>query len=54
MWFSVDLLNILSELLVESTHFWPVFPFYTPEKHQKTEVFLVFLGGVKWKCWSEL
>ena len=28
-----------------STHnIWPVFPFYTPWKHQKTKVYLVFLG----------
>ena len=29
-----------------STHdIWPIFPFYTPWKHQKTFGFLVFSGG---------
>ena len=27
------------------THIWPMFPFYTPWKHQKTCDFLVFSGG---------
>ena len=25
-------------------HFWPMLPFYTPAKHQKTNGFLVFWG----------
>ena len=36
------------------THFWPVFPFYTPWKHQKTKGFLVFSGGMKWEPWPEM
>ena len=27
-----------------STHFWSVFPFYTPRKHQKAYIFLCFQG----------
>ena len=30
-----------------STHFWPMFPFYTPWKHQKTCGFLLFSRGLK-------
>ena len=29
------------------THFWSMFPFETPWKHQKTLGFLVFSGGIK-------
>ena len=29
------------------THFWPMFPFFTPCKYQKTFGFLVFSGGTK-------
>ena len=28
------------------THFWPMFSFYTPWKHQETYGFLVFSGGI--------
>ena len=31
------------------THFWPVFPFYTPWKLQKTEGSLMFSRGTKWE-----
>ena len=31
----------------EKTHCWPMFPFYTPWKHQKTKVFLCFQRGKK-------
>ena len=30
------------------THFWPILPFYTPRKHQKTKDFLMFSGGIRW------
>ena len=36
------------------THFWPVFPFYNPRKHQETKGFLVFSGGIKWEHWPEM
>ena len=36
------------------THFWPMFPFYPPLKHQKTFDFLVFSGGIKWEHWPEM
>ena len=36
------------------THFWPMFLFYTPWKHQKTKGFLVFSGGIKWEHWLEM
>ena len=29
------------------THFFPMFPFYNPRKHQKIKGFLVFSGGIK-------
>ena len=31
-----------------------MFPFYTPRKYQKTEAFLMFSGGIKWKHLSEM
>ena len=36
------------------THFWPMFPFYTPWKQQKTKGFLVFSGGIKSEHWPEM
>ena len=33
------------------THFWPMFPFYTPWKHQR---FSGVFGGHKWKHWPEM
>ena len=36
------------------TYFWPMFPFYTPWKHQKILSFLVFSGGIKWDHWPEM
>ena len=36
------------------TRFWPVFPFYTPWKHQKTKGFLLFSGVTKWEHWQEI
>ena len=36
------------------THFRPVFPFYTPWKHQNAFGFLVFSGGIKWGHWREM
>ena len=35
------------------THFWAMFPFYTPRKHQKKFGFLVFSGGIEWGLWQE-
>ena len=32
----------------------PMFPFYTPWKHQKTRSFKLFSGGVKWEHWPEM
>ena len=40
------------EIFTLSTHCWPMFPFYTPCKRQKTKVFLVFSGGIIWEHWS--
>ena len=37
-----------------STYFWPIFPFYTPWKHEKTKIFLVFSGGIKWEHSPEM
>ena len=31
------------------TYFWPIFSFFTPWKHQKIFVFLVFSRGIKWE-----
>ena len=42
--------NVLNGL----NHFWPMFPFYTPLKHQKTFGFLMFSGGIKWEHWLEM
>ena len=36
------------------THLWPMYPFYTTRKHQKTKHFLVFSVGVKWEHWPEI
>ena len=36
------------------THFWLLFPFYTPWKHQKTKDFLLLLRDIKQKHWSRM
>ena len=36
------------------TLFYPMFPFHSPWKHQKTEGFLGFSGGVKSEHWPEM
>ena len=36
------------------THFWSMFPFYTPWKHHKSKGFLIFWGGIKWEHWPEM
>ena len=36
------------------SYFWPMFPFYTPWKHQKTRGFTVFSGSIKWEHWPEM
>ena len=36
------------------TYLWPMFPFYTHWKHQKTFNFLVFWGGIEWEHWPEM
>ena len=36
------------------THFYPMFPFYTPWKHYKTCGFLVLPGGIKWEHWPAM
>ena len=48
---SLDIKTIASIIL---THFWAMFPFYTPCKQQKTFGFLVFLGGIKRENWLEV
>ena len=40
-------IGIANTRLVLSTHFWRLFLFYTPWKHQKTKDFLVFLRRCK-------
>ena len=36
------------------TRFWPMFPFYAPWKHQKSEGFPVISGRIKWEHWSNM
>ena len=36
------------------SHFWLMFPFYTPRKNRKIEGSLVFSEGVKWERWREM
>ena len=36
------------------THFWPIFPFSTSWKHQKSVDFLVFSGGIKREHWLKM
>ena len=36
------------------SHFWLMFPFYTPRKNRKIEGSLVFSEGVKWERWREI
>ena len=46
--------TILARHLVifsDLTHFWSMFPFYTPWKHQKNKVLLVFSGAIKLEHW---
>lgn len=40
-------------LLDSSTIFWPVFPFNTPWKHDKTFSLLTFSGGIKSEHWPK-
>ena len=43
--------------LSELTHFWPMLPFSTSQKHQKANrKLMVFSGGrsIKWKHWPEI
>ena len=40
--------NAENDTSMSLTHFWSMFPFYTPCKHQKTSGFLMFSGGIKW------
>ena len=40
---------IIAILMLIWTHFWPIFPFYTPWKQQKIKGFLVFSGDLKWE-----
>ena len=56
-WFNPSLIlvrNFNLLLLSILTYFWPMFPFYTPWKHQKTFGFLVFSWGIKWEHWPEM
>ena len=41
-------------LWVDLNYFWPMFPFHTPWKHQKTKGFLVFSGDTKWELWPDM
>ena len=43
----------VTPLNIQLTHFWPMFSFYTPWKHQKTLGFLVFSGGIKWEHFAK-
>ena len=45
--------NCLTPESAPLTHFWSMFPFYTPWKHRKTFGFLVFSGGIKCEHWPE-
>ena len=49
-------MNVQKDYFIKKqlTHFRPMFPFYTPWKHQKTFGFLVFSGGIKWEHWPEM
>ena len=37
-----------------TTHFSPMFHFYTPWKRQKTKGFLTFLGGIEIEHWAKI
>ena len=37
-----------SSLQIPLINFWPIFPFHTRWKHEKTFGFLVFSEGIKW------
>ena len=44
--------NIWRDDFTSLTDLWPMFPFYSPWKHTKTNGCLVFSGGIKWEHWS--
>ena len=41
----------LNYVYLALTYFWSMFPFYNPEKHQKTKGLQVFSGNIKWENW---
>ena len=45
----INTMQYLHKRWSKITHYCPVFPFYTPLKHQKTKGFLMFSGGIKRK-----
>lgn len=47
-------LSPLHEFMDPLTHFWPMFLFYIPWKHQKILGFLVFLGVTIWEHWHKM
>ena len=49
----IVIMILLLSVLLPLTYLWPMFPFYTPWKHQKTKGFLVFSGGIKWEHWPK-
>ena len=53
----IILRRIKTWFLSELTHFWPMLPFTTPQKHQKANrKVMVFSGGrsIKWKYCPEM
>ena len=50
IWWRASNKNMLKVIL---THFWSMFPFYTPLKHQKTFSFLVFWGVIRWEYFAK-
>ena len=51
--FAIELMLIWA-IITLSTHFQPIFNFYTLRKHQKTTNFLMFSGGIEVEHWLKL
>ena len=52
MWICNALCDLApSHITNGADNFQPMFPFYSPWKHQKTFGFLLFSGGIKWEHW---
>ena len=53
-WILFALLGVFNGLIIKSTDFWPMFPFYNPWKPQNSKGSLGLPGGAKWEHWPKM